>query len=88
MVASAPSQGGADVMEWVNREGARHLRHLGIDMEMNANNIEDPYEVDDEWLKRKMIEDRQRFEQTNRELLDDGEGKMISSERFFNVCRG
>ena len=77
MVASDPRQGGLDVMEMVQQQRARELAQLGVPQEEKQQGLMDPEEVDEEWLMRKVHEDKQTFLKSSRELLDEGEGKNV-----------
>ena len=75
MVASNQVQGGSDVMEMVQQERARNLARLGVSIEKKQMGPTDPNEIDEEWLQRKVEQDKQAFLRSSRDLLDDGEGK-------------
>ena len=77
MVASDPRQGRRDVMEMVKQQRARELAQLGVPQEDKQQGLIEPEEVDEEWLKRKVHQDKQTFLKSSRELLDDGEGKNV-----------
>ena len=67
-------------MEMVQQHTARTLRSLGVTGEQKSQELNDEQQVDEEWLKNRMAEDRERFIQSNRELLDDGQGKACRDD--------
>ena len=71
-------------MEMVQQHTARTLRGLGVTGEQKSYELNDEQQVDEEWLKNRMAEDRKRFIQSNRELLDDGQGKACRDDLICN----